>query len=149
MSSWLETPGNEAEGGEKALGLFGCGEPPHLLFTQSRGLVGVFRSIVQPFVLPMLHARQELAFRRTIAPELISDDDTWNIWEPFEELAEKSFGSFFVSAALDEDVEHVAVLINGSPEEVLLSTNGKHDLIHLPLVPTTRATRAQFIGIGL
>lgn len=109
----------------------------------------VFGSIVQSCVLSMLYPRQDLTFRRAIANALISDDDTRNVLESLEELAEKSFGSFFVSAALDEDVEHVAILINGSPENVLLSTNGKHDLIHIPLVPTTRATTAQFIGIGL
>jgi hypothetical protein len=37
---------------EKALGVFGGLEAPHLLFTQSRGLVGVFRSVVEPLVLP-------------------------------------------------------------------------------------------------
>jgi hypothetical protein len=32
---------------------------------------------------------------------------------------------------------------------VLFFTNGKHDLIHIPLVPTTRATTTEVIGIGL
>ncbi|GAC1405124.1 MAG: hypothetical protein NVSMB49_24210 [Ktedonobacteraceae bacterium] len=95
--------------------------------TQSRGLMRVFGSIVQSFVLSMLYSRQDLTFRRTLASERISDDDTRNVVESFEEPAEKSFGCFFVSAALDEDVEHVAILIHGSPENVLVSTNGKHD----------------------
>lgn len=95
--------------------------------TQSRGVMRVFGSIVPSFVLSMLYSKQDLTFRLTRAPERISDDDTRNVVESFEELAEKSFGCFFVSATLDEDVEHVAILINGSPENVLVSTNGKHN----------------------
>jgi hypothetical protein len=53
--------------------------------------VGIFRSIVQSFVLPMLHARQELAFRCSLALQFIGDDHAWDILEPIEELTEKSF----------------------------------------------------------
>src|ERR1700730_13584132 len=86
--------------GEKALGLFGGLEAPHFLFTQSRGLVRIFRTIVQPFVLTVLHARQDLAFGRTITLQLISDDHARNVLQPFEKFAEKSFRRLCVASAL-------------------------------------------------
>ncbi|GHO60679.1 hypothetical protein KSB_91540 [Ktedonobacter robiniae] len=73
------------------------------------------RSIVQPFVLTVLHPRQDFAFRRPITLQLISDDDSRNILEPFEQLAKKSFRRFLIAVALDQNVEHVAILIHGSP----------------------------------
>ncbi len=51
--------------------------------------------------------------------------------------------------ALHEDIQYVAILINGSPEVMLLASNRENHLIQIPLVATTRAATAQFIGIGL
>ena len=41
-------------------------EPPHFLLSQSCGLVRVLCPVVQPFVLPMLHARQDFALRQKL-----------------------------------------------------------------------------------
>ncbi len=54
----------------------------------------VLRSIVQPFVLPVLHAREDLTFRCSIAPQRIGNNHARDVLEPFEELAEKSLRSF-------------------------------------------------------
>ncbi len=124
-------------------------EFPHFLLAQSGGLVRVLGSIVQSFVLAMLHTRQNLPFSRSITLQLIGDDHAWHIHESFEQLAEKSFRCFFVASALHQDIQHVAILIHGSPEVMLLASNREHHLIHIPLVATTRAATAQFIGIGL
>src|SRR5258708_34468454 len=52
---------------KKALCLFGGLEPPHLLFTQSRGLRRIFRPVFRPFVLAGLYATRILAFGCRIA----------------------------------------------------------------------------------
>jgi hypothetical protein len=54
-----------------------------------------------------------------------------------------------VTSALHEDVKHSAILIHGSPEDAFFSTNGEHDLVHMPDVTAARTVTAQFIGIGL
>ena len=76
----------------------------------------IFRPVVQPFVLPVLHARQDLTFGRSIALQLIGDDHAWNIMQPFEQLAEKSLRDLFVAVALHKDIEHISILIHRSPE---------------------------------
>jgi hypothetical protein len=113
-------PSNGTESREKALCLF-CGlEAPHLLFPQPRGLVRIFRTIVQPFVLTVLHAKQYLAFRRTITSELIRDDDARDLLESFQQFAEKSFRRVCVAPALNKDIKHIPILIHRSPEIVFL-----------------------------
>jgi hypothetical protein len=134
---------------EKALGVFGGLEAPHLLFTQSRGLVRIFRTIVQPFVLTVLPALQDFAFRRAITLQLISDDHARNVLQSFEKLAEKSLGSMLVASALHKDIQHISVLIHCSPQLVSFATDREKHLIQMPLVATTRVTTSQFIGIGL
>ena len=76
----------------------------------------VFCPIVQAFVLAVLHARQDLTFRRSIALQFISDDHAWDVLESFEELAKEAFRRVCVPSALHQDIQHVAVLIHCSPQ---------------------------------
>jgi len=46
-------------------------------------------------------------------------------------------------------IKHVAMLIDRSPEGVLLTLNRKNNLVQMPLVATTVMTAMQFIGIRL
>src|SRR6266487_9146 len=124
-------------------------KPPHFPFTQSRRLVGILGSIVQSFVLAMLHSRQDFPFRRTITGEFVGNDHARDVGEPFEQLTEKSFGCMLVTSALYQDIQHVAVLIHRPPQVVLLATNREYDLVQMPFVPTARTAVAQFIGVGL
>lgn len=110
MPLWLEMSSDGTEGGKKALRVFGGLESPHLLFAQSRGLMRIFRTIVQSFVLPMLHPWQDLTFCR-----------------------------LFVALALHQDVQHVAILIYGPPEIVRFPADLQIDLIQVPFVATMRA----------
>jgi hypothetical protein len=51
-------------------------------------------------MLPMLDAGQALADGGTVASQLIGDDDSWNVREIFEPLAEELFRSRLIPAAL-------------------------------------------------
>jgi len=66
--------------------------------------VCIFRSIVEAFVLPMFHAREDFAFGCSIALQCISDDHAWDVVESFEELAKKAFRCVCVPSALNEDI---------------------------------------------
>src|SRR5690348_17012554 len=78
---------------KKALGLFGRREAPHLLFTEPCRLVGMFRSIMQAFVLPVLHARQDLTFDGAIALQFIGDDHAGTYCSPLSSLRKKRFAA--------------------------------------------------------
>jgi hypothetical protein len=109
----------------------------------------MFRSIVQSFMLAMLHTRQDLAFRRSIPFQLIGDNHTWDVLQSFKKLAKKSLCGLLVASALHKNVEHIPILVHCSPEGMSLTTDRKEDLVHVPLVATARATTAQFIGVRL
>jgi hypothetical protein len=134
---------------KKALYVFCRFEFPHFLFSQTCGLMRILRSIVQSFVLPMFYSRQDFAFGRSIAHELIGDNHTRNVLQPIEKLAEKAFGGFLVASALHKNVQDIAVLVHGSPQIMSLATDREEDLVQVPFVSTTRATTTEFIGVRL
>jgi hypothetical protein len=106
-------------------------------------------SIVESFVLAMLYAGQDLAFRCSITLQFISDDDAWDILQLLEQFAEEAFRRFFVPPALHQDIEHVAVLINCPSEIVGFAVDFQVPLIHMPCVSAARTTTTQFVGIYL
>jgi hypothetical protein len=148
MSSRLKMAGDGAESRKKALCVFCRFKFPHFLFSQTCGLMRILRSIVSPFVLPMFYTWHDFAFGRSITPELIGDNYTRNVLQPFEKLAEKAFGSFFVASALHKNVQDIAVLVYGSPQGMSLATDREEDLVQVPFISTTRAT-TEFIGVRL
>ena len=54
-------------------------ETPHEVFSLPCWLVRALRSIVESFVLTMLDASQDLAFRCSITLQLIGNDHAWNV----------------------------------------------------------------------
>ena len=107
----------------------------------------VLRTIVEPFVLTMLHAWQELAFRRPINLQFVSNDHARHVLQPFEQFPKESLGSLFVASALHQDIKHVPILINGSSQRVFLPPDRQYDFVHMPFVAATRTTATQFMSI--
>jgi hypothetical protein len=134
---------------EKALRVFCWFECPHLLLSQEQRLMRILCTIVEAFVLSMLYSWQDFAFGSAITLQLLSNDHTGNVLESFEQLTEKALGGFLTAATLHKDIQHIAVLINGSPEVMLLAANREYHLVHMPFVATARATTSQLIGVSL
>ena len=67
MTSWPKVLDGGTVGGEEALGVCWGFEALHAPLPLARGLVEVFRTIVEVAVLAMLHAGQDLALGRPIA----------------------------------------------------------------------------------
>ena len=96
----------------------------------------------------MFYSRQDFAFGCSITSELIGDNHTRNVLEPFKELAEKAFGGFLVASALHKNVQDIAVLVHGSPQVMSLATD-REGIVNLhfyldelsPLNPHLRAFR--------
>ncbi len=75
----------------------------------------ILRTIVKSFILVVLDTWHDLSLRRAVAFELIGDDFTRHVPQALQQLAEEPLGSSLVASALDEDVQHVAVLIYCTP----------------------------------
>ena len=76
----------------------------------------------------MLDAGHGLPLRRAVAGELIGDHDARWPHLLLQQLAQQALGSLLVAAALDQDIEHDAGLVHGSPQPVLYTGDLEHDL---------------------
>src|ERR1700737_5360927 len=63
-----------------------------------------------------------------------------------EELAEQAFGGLLVAPALDENIKNEAVLVDGTPEPMLLPGEADDNLIEVPFVATARCSPTDAVG---
>ena len=116
-------------GREQALRLTGRFELLHLPLSSACRLVRILRSIVEALVLAMLNAGHDLPLCRAVAGKLVGDHHTRRPHLPLQQLAQQPLGRLLVAAALDQDVEHNADLVHGSPKPMLYPGNFEHDLV--------------------
>jgi hypothetical protein len=100
--------------------------------------MGVFGPVIEALVLPMLDPGHDLPLGSGVALQLVSDKHTRCAPLLLEELAEQAFGGLLVTPALDENIENEPVLVDGTPEPMLLPGDADDDLIEVPLVATAR-----------
>lgn len=149
MTSWPEVVCNGTRGSEEALRMTRGLKPLHASLSLAGRLMRVLRAVIQIPVQPMFHVWEELPLGGTIALQLVRDDHPWDIGQASERLAEEFFRRRLVPPALHQDIEDMAVLINGPPEIVPLTTNREKDLIQVSLITASRAPATQLIGICL
>ncbi len=109
----------------------------------------VLRAVVQSFVLTVLDTRHDFSFRCTVAFQLICDEHAWHILQALQQLAEEPLSGLLIPATLHEDVEHIAILVYGSPQVVVFAIDLDEHFIEVPLVARSRTPAAQFVGICL
>ena len=73
-----------------------------------------------------------------VAPQLVGDQPPGLVSFAFQQLTEEALGGTPIATRLDEDVDHVAVLVNGTPEIVLLTLDVYEEFIQVPRI--TQAT---------
>ena len=98
---------------------------------RSRRRVGWCELVVEPLVLAVLDAGHDLLLRRPIGFQLVGDHDARRPALPLQQLAQQPLGGLLVAPALNQNIEHDAVLIHSAPEIMLLAGDLKHDLICL------------------
>jgi hypothetical protein len=145
----VEVRGNGAIRGEKPLGVSRRLKSPHAAPALAGGLARILGAVVQIPVLPMFDTGQELAQDRPLAFQLIRDDHPRHICQALQEFAEEFLRHFLVPPALHEDLEPMAILIDGPPQIVPFAVDGEKDFVQVPLVTRPGMPAAQLIGIGL
>jgi hypothetical protein len=90
MPSRAEVLRNVTIRGEKPLGLSWRLEALHAPLPLTRGLMRVFRTVVEIAMLAMVHAREDLLLRSAITFELVRDDHPWHVRQAFEGLCQLS-----------------------------------------------------------
>jgi len=134
------------QGGKEALNVPRRLEPLHDPLSSSGGLMRVFGLVIEPLVLPMLDPGHDLPFGCGVALELVGDEHTRGFTLLLEELAEQAFGGLLVAPALNQDIENEAVLVDGTPEQMLFPGDADDDLIQVPFVTTASARCRNAVG---
>lgn len=75
----------------------------------------VLGAIVQTLMRSMLDSGHDLASRRSIGAQFVSDDTLRQTSLLLHQTDQETLGSLGVAPALDHLVENIAVLINGAP----------------------------------
>ena len=87
----------------------------------------------------MFNIRKQLAFRYTVAPQSIGGEDTWHILQAHQQSLKEVLLCSGIAAALHQNVEHDAILVNGTPEIVQYTLDTNEHLIEVPLVTRPRS----------
>ena len=112
-------------------------ESAHPSLSFSSWLVRVLSPIVQVPVVSVINTRHHHPFCRSVAAELVSNDDARHASSRSQELAKEEHGCEAITLSLDQNVENNAMLIDGSPKVVSDAVDFEKDLVQMPLV--TRA----------
>src|SRR5712692_6508258 len=117
---------NEAVHRQESLRLSAGFEPPHLPLALAGRLMRDFCAIVLVLLRAVNDGWHHDAVGRRVAAKLVGDQTPWRTALPFQQLPEEAFGRTPIAPGLDEEVDHVAVLVDGPPE-ILLATLDIHE----------------------
>ena len=97
--------------------------------------------------LDVLHGveHREVPNRRPIAPELVRVNDLRNVILA-EEAHEKRLGCFGIAVFLKENVQHIPVFVDRSPQPVFDPADLDAHLVQMPPGTATRFSVAEFFG---
>jgi hypothetical protein len=71
---------------------------------------------------------------RPVAPEAIGDEAVRDTAAPLEQLAKEPRGGVAIPAGLEQDVDDLAILVDGPPEVLTPASNGHEEFVQMPRV---------------
>jgi hypothetical protein len=123
--------------------VFGGLEPSHLSLALAGRLMGHFRSVVLVLSGAVNNRGQDGAVSGRIAAELVRDESSRDTALPSQELTKEALGRTPISPGLDEDVDHITVLVDSPPEILLPPMDVDEQFVQVPGVaqPSTLASK--------
>jgi hypothetical protein len=146
MPAWTEVTVDESVGGEEVLGLPRGFEPLHLTLSSPRRSMRVLGSIVQISALSVLDTGKQLTLSDAIAQQLVGHNHPRLILQTRQQPLEESLRRLGIAPGLNQDIEHNAILINGTPEIMLHALDADEDFVHMPLVTRSWPAAAWAVG---
>ncbi len=80
----------------------------------------------------MLHRGHHTPVRGSVASELVGDQPSGFAPLPFQQLAEEPLGRPGVSPLLDQDIDHIPILVDSTPKIVALPVDRDENLVQEP-----------------
>jgi hypothetical protein len=87
--------------------------------------------------------RHHRPLRGSIASELVGNQPPMHAALTLQQLAKEAFRSLPITARLDENIDHVTILVNGAPEILTLASDCDEDLVQVPRVTQLTLTPLQ------
>ena len=122
-------------------------ESTHLPFPLTGWLMRDFDSIGGVSLDTMTHVAEGRSYGSRVASQFVDSDAQWCSTLTAQKSSKESFRGALIPARLDQNVDHIAVLIHGSPEILLLAIDSNEDLILIPVVAEPSLASLQFPGI--
>jgi hypothetical protein len=82
-----------------------------------------------------------------VAPEPVSNDPKWLLPLSMQQPAEEFLGRPLITMRLNQDVDHIAVLVDGPPQIRLLAVDSDKDFVQMPSVSQPVLKPLQFPNI--
>jgi hypothetical protein len=109
-------------------------------------LVRVFDPVVLAEALLVAGRKPDLRLGGAIGAKLVRRDLVWRVALLLQEFAQESDGCGLVTPPLQEQVQHLALAIDGAPEKEALATDHYHQFVQMPLRSYAGMALAQFPG---
>ena len=90
---------------------------------------------------------KDLSVRSRIASKLVGHKLPRRPALSLQDLAKEALSCSLVSAACDQDVEHIAVLVNRSPQIMAFAADGDEHFVHVPDVTEPTLPSPQSAGV--
>jgi hypothetical protein len=85
-------------------------------------------------MLTTFHPRQEFPLSGLLSFQFVGDDYTEDVLAPSQQLAEESPRGLLVTQRLDQDVQHIPILIHSTPGIIAPTPNGEKHFVQVLLI---------------
>ena len=119
--------------GEKSLGRAGGSETLHLSFSSSDRNVGIFNPVILPLRSVMPSPEAEFTNGRSVGSQLVRDQRARCKAMSLHKLPHQLQGCAPIAFRLDQDIQHLAILIDRAPQVHAPAANRHEHLVEMPL----------------
>src|ERR1700674_988864 len=147
MSARTEKRRYRSEAREKPLCMSGRFETAHATLALAGGLVRIFCPVVESFLLMMIDARHHFCLGCCVTAQLVGDDGPWNVLKTLEQFAKELLRRLLIPPRLHQNIEHLAVLVDGAPQVLQLAVDAKKNFIEMPPVAESAAAGTNPLGV--
>jgi len=107
----------------------------------------ILSPVIQPFARAMLDPWHDVTAGGSIGAQLVRNQPPRRAALPLQQALQQALGRFGIAPRLDDLVEDIAILIDGSPEPVLSVANGDHGLVEMPNIAPARPLAFEAAGV--
>ena len=131
-AGWNEEITDGREDTDEPLQVPGRSKALHHELSSTKRQMRILCPIVEPLVRAVFDFWHNVASGGCVGAELVGDHPSWRAALLPQEAPQQALGCRGIAAALEDFIEHIAILINRPPQPVLLARDRDRNLIQVP-----------------